>query len=198
MNIGRTGKTDHCPEEATMPEPVTTRIGDRALELREGDITSLDVDAIVNAANSDLRLGAGVAGAIRRKGGPSIQAECDRIGHCPEGGAVVTSAGNLAADFVIHAVGPVWSRQAPERSDALLASACREALARAAERGLSSVALPSLSTGVFGFPMDRAARILLREARAHLESGTPVRRVVLCLFGEEPFEVYRKVLAGGS
>ena len=164
------------------------------MELVEGDITSLDTDAIVNPANSALALGGGVAGAIRRRGGPAIQAACDRIVRCPEGGAVVTTAGRLPARFVIHAVGPVWGKQDSEESDRLLASACREALARASEMSLGSIALPSISTGIFGFPIGRAARILLREAVAHLETPAPPRRVVFCLFGEEALEAYREAL----
>jgi len=164
------------------------------LELVEGDITLLDTDAVVNPANSALALGGGVAGAIRRRGGPSIQAECDRIGHCPEGGAVITTAGSLPARFVIHAVGPVWGNQDPAESDRLLASACREALARASEKSLGSIALPSISTGIFGFPIERAARILLSEAARHLESPDSPRRVVFCLFGKESLETYRVAL----
>ena len=177
-----------------MIQPVVRRIGSGSLEIVEGDVTDLAVDAVVNAANSALQLGGGVAGAIRRKGGPSIQQECDRIGGCPEGGAVVTGGGNLPAHFVIHAVGPVWGRQEPTESDRFLGSACREAIVRAAERGLSSIAVPSLSTGIFGFPMDRAARILLREAAAHLQSHTCPSRVIFCLFGEDAFATYREAL----
>jgi O-acetyl-ADP-ribose deacetylase (regulator of RNase III) len=177
-----------------MAEPLFRRIAGGALELAEGDITALGVDAIVNPANTSLQLGAGVAGAIRRAGGPSIQEECDRIGHCPVGGAVITGGGNLRARHVIHAVGPVWDGSDPGEADRLLAAACREALARGAERGLRSVALPSISTGVFGFPIDRAARVLLGEAASHLRGTTRVPRVVFCLFGDEAFGVYRAAL----
>jgi len=177
-----------------MGQKVTREVGDGVLELREGDITLLRVDAIVNAANSELQLGAGVAGAIRRRGGPSIQAECDRIGRCPVGGAVVTGGGELPARYVIHAVGPIWGRQPPEQSDRLLASAVRESLARAGEQGLDSIALPSISTGVYGFPPDRAARILLRETVRHLGTTALPRRVVLCLFGDEAFATFRGAL----
>ncbi|MBZ5640551.1 MAG: macro domain-containing protein [Acidobacteriia bacterium] len=165
-----------------------------SLELVEGDITLLEVDAVVNPANSALKLGGGVAGAIRRRGGPTVQEECDRIGVCPEGGARATSGGRLPARYVIHAVGPVWGRQGPAESDRLLASACRDALARASEKGLQSIALPAISSGIFGFPMDRAARILLGEAVRHLESGAPPRRVIFCLLGEEALERYREAL----
>ncbi len=176
------------------PGPLARSVGGGSLELVEGDITALEVDAIVNPANTALELGGGVAGAIRRKGGPAIQEECRRIGRCPEGGAVVTGAGKLPARFVIHAVGPVWGRQPEAESDRLLASACREALARARERGLGSIALPSISTGVFGFPIERAAPILLRTAAEHLASGAPPRRVVFCLYGQDAFEAYRRAL----
>jgi O-acetyl-ADP-ribose deacetylase (regulator of RNase III) len=185
-----------------MGQQVTREVGGGTLGLREGDITLLAVDAIVNAANAELRLGAGVAGAIRKRGGPAIQAECDLIGHCPVGGAVVTGGGDLAARHVIHAVGPIWGRQSPEESDRLLASAARESLARAAELELESVALPSISTGIYGFPAERAARILIGEVASHLRSGAPPRRVVLCLFGDEAFRLFlesvERVLAGGS
>jgi len=174
--------------------PVIREVAGGRLELVEADITELEIEAIVNPANTALELGGGVAGAIRRKGGPTIQEECRRIGHCPVGGAVVTGAGKLRARYVIHAVGPVWGRQPDTESDRLLASACREALARAKEKGVSSIALPSISTGIFGFPIERAAPILLRTAREHLETGAPPRRVVFCLFGAEAFEVYRRAL----
>ncbi len=166
------------------------RVGSRSLELLQGDITSLDVDAIVNAANTRLQLGAGVAGAIRRRGGPSIQQECNEIGHCPVGDAVVTGAGALRARYVIHAVGPVWADHTPDEADRLLASACRRALERARELGLETLALPALSTGVYGFPLPRAARLLVREAVRHLQGPTTLERVIFCLFDEEAFEAF--------
>ncbi len=166
------------------------------LELVEGDITALAVDAIVNPANSALKLGGGVAGAILRRGGPEIQQECDRIGHCPVGGAVLTGGGRLPARHVIHAVGPVWGRQSPEESDRLLRSACRESLRRAREAGLRSVALPSISTGIFGYPLERAAGVLLAAAREHLEREPLPERVLFCLFGDEAFDAYERVLRG--
>jgi O-acetyl-ADP-ribose deacetylase (regulator of RNase III) len=178
-----------------VPASEQRTIGTATLEVRVGDITTLDLDAIVNAANSRLQLGAGVAGAIRRSGGPTIQHECDRIGRCPIGGAVRTGAGDLPCRHVIHAVGPVWGSQSEQESDELLRSACREALRVAREHGLASIALPSISTGVFGFPLERAAPILLGEAQEHLRGETTLRRVVLCLFDEPTFEVYRDALA---
>jgi O-acetyl-ADP-ribose deacetylase (regulator of RNase III) len=135
-----------------------------------------------------------VAGAIRKRGGPVIQAECDRIGRCAVGDAVLTGGGNLPARYIIHAVGPVWGDHAPAECDRLLASACRAALDRGEDRELSEIALPSLSTGIYGFPMERAARILLSEAAAHLRRPGSVRRIVFCLFGEEAYGIYRSVL----
>src|SRR4051812_35325279 len=126
-----------------------------SIELTEGDITNLDLDAIVNAANSGLILGSGVAGAIRSKGGPTIQRECDAIGHCDVGSAVITGAGNLPAKHVIHAVGPRMG-EGSEREK--LAGATRSSLELARENGLSSIALPAISTGVFGYPIADCAQ----------------------------------------
>lgn len=164
------------------------------LELVEGDITDLEVDAIVNAANEDLQLGSGVAGAIRQKGGPSIQEECNRIGHTPVGTAVMTGAGHLKARQVIHAVGP---RMGEGDEDKKLAAAVRAALALADRRGMKSIALPAISTGVFGFPMERASRILLTEIHRFLQGGTKLERVVICLRGEEAFGLFKKELRRG-
>jgi O-acetyl-ADP-ribose deacetylase len=164
------------------------------LELVQGDITDLDVEAIVNAANQHLQLGAGVAGAIRAKGGPSIQEECDRIGGTPVGTAVMTGAGHLKARQVIHAVGP---RMGEGDEDKKLASAVRAALALADRRGLKSIALPAISTGIFGFPIERAARIMLTEVQRFLQGGTKLDRVVLCLYDEAAFGVFKKELRRG-
>ena len=164
------------------------------LELVEGDITQLDVDAIVNPANENLQLGAGVAGAIRERGGPSIQEECNRIGRTPVGTAVMTGAGSLPARQVIHAVGP---RMGEGDEDKKLASAVRAALALADRRGLKSIAIPAISTGVFGFPMERAARVMLTEIHRYLQGGTKLDRVVICLHGEEAFGIFRRELRRG-
>ncbi len=164
-----------------------------SIELIQGDITDLAVDAIVNAANEQLQLGAGVAGAIRRRGGPSIQRECDRIGNCPVGGAVVTGGGDLPARWVIHAVGPIW-RGGQEGEEELLASAVRSSLARAEEAGARSVALPAISTGIYGFPLDRAAGISVREARGFAARSVSVERVVFCLFDERALAAFERAL----
>jgi len=164
------------------------------LELAEGDITDLEVDAIVNAANEQLQLGTGVAGAIRQKGGPSIQEECNRIGGTPVGTAVMTGAGHLKARWVIHAVGP---RMGEGDEDKKLASAVRAALALADRRGMKSIALPAISSGNFGFPLDRAARIMLTEIHRFLQGGTKLERVVVCLYGDESFNVFKRELRRG-
>ena len=164
------------------------------LELVEGDITDLDVEAVVNAANEHLQLGAGVAGAIRAKGGPSIQEECNRIGGTPVGTAVMTGAGHLRAKQVIHAVGP---QMGDGDEDKKLASAIRAALALADRRGMKSIALPAISTGVFGFPIERAARVMLTEIQRFLQGGTKLERVVVCLWGEEAFGVFKRELRRG-
>jgi O-acetyl-ADP-ribose deacetylase (regulator of RNase III) len=163
------------------------------IEIAHLDITLARVDAIVNAANEGLQLGAGVAGAIRQRGGHTIQEECDRIGHCPVGQAVVTGAGNLPAKWVIHAVGPVW-RGGEEGEDVELASAVFAALKRAEEIGAKSVALPAISTGVYGYPVQRAAGIAVAAAHSFARSTRTVERILFCLYDERRFEIFRKEL----
>jgi O-acetyl-ADP-ribose deacetylase (regulator of RNase III) len=167
-------------------------VNDRKIRLVQGDLTELDVDAIVNAANAQLLLGGGVAGAIRVKGGPSIQEECNRIGGTTVGGAVITGAGNLKARHVIHAVGP---RMGEGNEDEKLRSATRNSLLRAAENGLRSVAFPAVSTGIFGFPKERCARIMLETARQFLESEAAApNEVLFCLWSHEDMQVFEKAL----
>lgn len=160
------------------------------LELHQGDITRLAVDAIVNAANSGLRGGGGVDGAIHRAGGPAIMAECRRIGGCPTGQAVVTTGGNLPARYVIHAVGPVW-RGGHHGEPELLRSAYANSLLRAEELGVASVAFPSISTGVYGYPIALACPIAVGAAIDHVRQGTALRRIVFCLFSASDFAVYQ-------
>lgn len=164
------------------------------LEIMEGDISDLEIEALVNPANESLKLGTGVAGAIKKRGGPSIQEECDRIGGTPVGTAVMTGAGKLKAKRVIHAVGP---RMGDGDEDRKLASAVRAALALADRNGLRSIALPAISTGNFGFPIDRAARIMLTEIHRYLQGGTKLERVVVCLWGDEAFATFRRELRRG-
>lgn len=160
----------------------------RVLRLVEGDITELDTDAIVNAANQHLQLGAGVAGAIRAKGGSAIQFACDEIGYCPIGGAVITGAGNLKTRHVIHAVGPHGTDR---DADGKLANATRASLVLADQHHLSSIAFPAISTGVFGFPIDRCAALMLKTAIAYLdERADSLKTVVFCLYGQAAFDVF--------
>jgi len=158
--------------------------------LLEGDLTAQAVDAIVNAANSALVLGAGVAGAIRARGGPAIQEECDRIGPIAVGEAAVTGAGELPARFVIHAAGMPPGGRATEES---VRSAMRAALERARERGCRTVAVPAIGAGIAGFPLQRCAEILLEEARRHLDGETPVEEIRFVLFGEPAYRVFEMV-----
>jgi O-acetyl-ADP-ribose deacetylase (regulator of RNase III) len=166
-------------------------VAGRVLELIEGDITEMDTDAIVNAANARLILGGGVAGAIARKGGPAIQAECDRIGGTFVGSAAITTGGRLKARHVIHAVGP---RMGEGREDEKLTSATRNALKVADENGLKSIAFPAISTGIFGFPLQRCAEIMLATTLDYLKGQTGLERVVFCLYGRESFDVFAEQL----
>ncbi len=164
----------------------TTRI-----ELVQGDITESDTEAIVNPANSQLQLGAGVAGAIRQKGGPSIQVECDTVGHCPVGEAVVTGAGQLKARYVIHAVGP---RQGEGDEETKLKNATLNSLRRAEETGIRSLTFPAISTGIFGFPTDACARIMIGATVAYLKGATGLERVRFSLFDSNTFQIFTKEL----
>ncbi|MCS7178339.1 MAG: macro domain-containing protein [Anaerolineae bacterium] len=168
------------------------------LELVEGDITEMETDAIVNAANEYLIHGGGVAGAIACRGGPTIQQESDewvrRHGPVPTGSAAITSGGRLKARYVIHAVGPVYDRGAPEQSAQLLASAVRAALRMADEHHLKSVALPAISTGIFGYPLEDAAQVMIKAATEYLSGETGLERVVFCLYGRPAYEAFAAAL----
>ena len=164
----------------------------RKISLVQGDLTELEVDAIVNAANAMLQLGGGVAGAIRTKGGPTIQQECDRIGGTYVGGAVITGGGNLKASYVIHAVGP---RYGEGNEDEKLRQATLNSLKRASEKGLRSIAFPAISTGIFGFPKDRCAGIMLKTVSDFLrETQTSLSEVLFCLWSREDLELFEKTL----
>lgn len=164
----------------------------KKITLLKGDLTELHVDAIVNAANAQLVLGGGVAGAIRTKGGPTIQQECDRIGGTVVGEAVITGGGNLKAAHVIHAVGP---RYGEGDEDEKLRNATLNSLKRATEKGLTSIAFPAVSTGIFGFPKERCAEIMLGTVTAFLEQETTsLQLVVFCLWSREDLEIFEKAL----
>ena len=165
------------------------------VQLVEGDITEQDTDAIVNAANKSLVLGAGVAGAIRKKGGPSIQKECDEAGGTYVGGAVITGAGNLKAKHVVHAVGP---RMGEGDEDRKLKDATLSSLRVADENGLKSITFPAISTGIFGFPIERCASIMLSTVVNYLKGNTGIERVVFCLWGTDAYSVFERELSRQS
>jgi O-acetyl-ADP-ribose deacetylase (regulator of RNase III) len=169
------------------------KVGKSTLELVEGDITRQDTEAIVNAANKYLRPGGGVDGAIHRAGGPTIEAECRRLGGCPTGEARITTAGQLPAKQIIHTVGPVY-KDGLHREPELLASCYRESLKLASARGLKSVSFPSISTGVYGYPMEDAARIALTTIRDYLAQHPEIQLVRCVMFGRSAYELYEKVL----
>lgn len=175
------------------------QINQTTLRLHQGDITNLPqpVDGIVNAANSVLRGGGGVDGAIHRAGGPTIMQECRQIkGGCPTGSAVSTTAGQLNARRVIHAVGPIWQGGRKKEAD-LLASAYSACLAIAEEENLSTLAVPSLSTGAYGYPIEQACPLALDTVRKHLrwlEEDTVLREIIFVLFSEVDYRVYEQAL----
>lgn len=169
----------------------------RRVKVIKGDITGLAVDAIVNAANSGLRGGGGVNGAIHRKGGPRIMEECDAIrrlqGGCPTGQAVITSAGMLPAKYVIHTVGPVW-QGGTASEDRLLADAYGNSLRLAINHKIVALAFPNISTGVYGFPKGRAAEIATGVVRNFLSHDRSLQRIIFCCFDEENYKIYTSIL----
>lgn len=165
----------------------------KKIEIHQGDITHLKLDAIVNAANNSLLGGGGVDGAIHRAAGRGLLDECRTLNGCATGQAKLTSGYNLPCKFVVHSVGPVW-KGGQSNEDDLLASAYRNALRIAASFKLRSIAFPNISTGIYGYPKDRAAKIALQEVRAHLETDTSIDRVVFCIFDKENLEIYQREL----
>ena len=159
--------------------------------LIQGDITDLNTDVIVNAANAQLILGGGVAGAIRRKGGPKIQEECNKIGETFVGGAVITTGGNLEAKHVIHAVGP---RMGEDDEDSKLTHSVLNSLKLMDENSLETIAFPAISTGIFGYPIERCAKIMISTAKKYLTKETQIREVIFCLYSESDYEVFNKEL----
>jgi O-acetyl-ADP-ribose deacetylase (regulator of RNase III) len=168
----------------------------QTLELVEGDITQQHVDAIVNAANSRLAGGGGVDGAIHRRGGPGIMQETDRLypDGCPTGSAVISGAGNLPAKYVLHAVGPVWGGGSRGEGE-LLASAHRRCLELALEHDCRSIAFPAISTGVYGYPLELAARVAIRTAAAFVQEHGRPELVRFVLFGRPAYDAFALVLA---
>ncbi len=167
------------------------KVNKSIIKLIKGDITEQDTDAIVNAANAQLILGGGVAGAIRRKGGPKIQEECNKIGGTYVGGAVITTGGNLKAKHVIHAVGP---RMGEGNEDEKLKNATINSLKLADEHNLKSISFPAISTGIFGFPIDRCAKIMLSNTIEYLKGTTGIEQVNFVLFTQDDFNIFKNTL----
>ncbi len=164
------------------------------VEIHNGDITALEVDAIVNAANERLAPGGGVCGAIHRVAGPELAKACARVGGCPTGSARITEGYELKARHVIHAVGPVW-QGGTEGEDDLLASAYRSSLDLAKRQGLASIAFPAISTGIYGYPLNRAAGIAVATVCGWLDTEDGLEEVVFCVFGDAAEAAYREALA---
>ena len=167
--------------------------GNTVLSLVKGDITLEQTDAIVNAANSRLAGGGGVDGAIHRAGGPAIAEECRRIGGCPTGSAVITSGGNLKARYVIHAVGPVY-RDGKHGEEHLLSGAYKTSLDLAVKQKLKSIAFPSISTGIYGYPIDQAASIALTAVLEFVKTNTGLSLIRFVLFSDSDLKVYENTL----
>ena len=170
------------------------KVGNSLLSLVQGDITQQDTEAIVNAANSGLLGGGGVDGAIHRAGGPTILQECKAIrakqGQCPTGEAVLTTGGNLKARFVVHAVGPVWQGGMSDE-DALLRNAYWNSLRLAVENNIRTIAFPSISTGVYGFPIERASRIAFETVKMFVQKYQSIQEVRFIVFSRNDFDIYR-------
>ena len=167
-------------------------IGSAIISILQGDITAVEADAIVNAANNRLWMGGGVAGAIKRKGGKSIEDEAVRLGPIPIGEAVATTAGNLNAKYVIHAAGMGTDLRTDEEK---IKNATLNSLIKADELGIESIAFPSIGTGVGGFPMDKAADIMLQTTITHIKGRTTLRKVTFVLYGNEAYETFERVLS---
>jgi len=166
-------------------------IGNSKIKLIQGDITELNADVIVNAANAQLIMGGGVAGAIRRKGGSLIQEECNKIGGTFVGGAIITTGGNLKAKRVIHAVGP---RMGEGNEDEKLKNATLNSLKLMDVHKLKNIAFPAISTGIFGYPIEKCAKIMISTAKEYLSGETQIEEVVFCLYSKPDFEVFKKEL----
>ena len=164
---------------------------DKSVELIMGDLVECDVDAIVNAANTSLTLGGGVAGAIRAKGGPSIQKECNKHGSIGVGEAVLTRGGNLKARYVIHAAGPVYGEGDEDKK---LAQATINSLTIAEKHKMNRIAFPAISTGIFHFPMKRCSKIMLTEAMEFLKKNDYPEKVIFCLYGSHAYETFKETL----
>ena len=168
------------------------------IEVIQGDITKMTVDAIVNAANASLMGGGGVDGAIHRAGGPVIQEECrvivEKLGRCETGNAVLTTAGNMPAKFIIHTVGPVWYG-GHQNETSLLENAYANSLKVAAERGIETIAFPNISTGIYGFPKDKAAAIAIRTVTGFMSDHPQIKQVYFVCFDQDSYAIYERLLS---
>lgn len=170
----------------------TYRVHDVTLTLLQGNLVEVEAEAIVNAANAALAGGGGVDGAIHRAAGPNIMAECRKIGGCPTGSAVATSAGNLKARYIFHAVGPIYQFRANDAQ--LLANAYQACLNLAEHYQIRTIAFPSLSTGAYGYPISEAAPIALQTILTHIKQSTSLQEVIFVLFGDSAYKTYEKNL----
>jgi O-acetyl-ADP-ribose deacetylase len=186
-------RSGHMVAGSVVEERMNSKALQDRIEVVEGDITKQAVDAIVNAANTSLLGGGGVDGAIHRAAGPELLEECRTLGGCATGEARITKGYWLAAKWVIHTVGPVW-RDGRHGEDDLLASCYRSCFALAMKHGVRTIAFPSISTGAYGFPMERAARIAVREAKDFLAGNALVERVMLVCFGKSAFETHARAV----
>ena len=167
------------------------RVNKSVIELVQGDITELETDAIVNAANGQLVLGGGVAGAIRRKGGPAIQQECNKKAPISVGQAVITRGGDLKAKYVIHAVGP---RMGEGNEDEKLKNATLNSLKVADDNNLESIGFCAISTGIFGYPIERCAKVMIETTMDYLKEETQLKKVVFCLYDANSHQVFEEEL----
>ena len=183
------------PAETTEPYKRSQYMSESHTVIRvvQADITTLAVDAIVNAANTSLLSGGGVCGAIHRAAGPALQEECRTLSGCKTGEAKITKGYNLPAKFVIHTAGPVWQGGGKGESECL-ASCYKSSLALAEKNGVTSIAFPSISTGIYGYPIENAAQIAVNTVRTNLKKNSPIKEIIFCCFSDEDCQLYKKAL----
>lgn len=176
-----------------MSDKIEIEVKSSKIILEQGDITKQTTEAIVNAANSSLRGGSGVDGAIHRAGGPKIMEECRKIGGCPAGEAVITTGGKLKTKYVIHTVGPIW-KGGNAGEEETLTRAYQNSLALASKKGIRSLSFPSISTGAYGYPLREASKVALNTIADYLKKHPEIEKVVVVLFSDRDFQVYQETL----